>query len=240
MLNTFRLIILCLGLCGYAATAAQLSNFKADIEARHNGVIDLKASGSMSFEQYSNGRWEMSLSVKGGPSKSTELSEGVLEEDNYLPTRYQRRTKILFAKENVDWSFDWQNKRVTGTVDKKDYSHSLNQIIHDPMSYQIPLRQALMAGQNEFNYSYLRWNRPNDLSFEVIGEELLQLESGRVHTLIIKQTKQVKEDEKKLIWVARDYDYIPVRFTTYRKDKIRDDVIVTKLWIDGKAIAFDR
>jgi hypothetical protein len=240
MLRTIRHCILVLTLLSCVSHASELSDFKADIEARHNGVIDLKAKGTMHFELSGDGKWEMSLSVKGGPSKSSEVSKGILADGQFLPTEYERRTKILFAKEDVDWDFDWGSNTVTGVVDKKDYRHTLNQTVHDPMSYQIPLRIGLMNGETKFNYSYLRWNRPNDLSFEVIGEELLQLESGRVHTLILKQTKQVKANEKKLIWVAKDYDFIPVRFTTFRKDKIRDDVIITKLWIDGKAIKFDR
>lgn len=221
-------------------SAAELSDYRAEVSVLHKAVIDLKADGMMTFQHTSPNAWELVIDVKGGPGKSYEKTVGDINDGEYRPKTFKRATKILFIKENIDWTFDWQGKKVTGTVQKDDYQHALNSTIHDPNSFQIPLRQGLMDGQKKFSFTFMRYNRPSSLQFEVIGEELLTLDAGRVHTLILKQTKPLRSDEKKLIWVAKDYDYIPVRFTTYKKDKIKDDVVVEKLWINDQKISFDR
>ncbi len=218
-------------------STAELSNYRAEIEATRHGALDLKAKGDIEFSMTETGNWTLLLDIKGGPLRHKEVSIGNTGNLGYQPNQYQQRTKFLFVKENIDWLFNWNEKKITGTVKKDDYEFPLNSVIHDPLSFQLPLRAALISGQQtSFSYRYMRYSRPDDIRFEIIGEELLSLESGRIHTFILKQTKPLKPDEKKLIWVAKDYDFIPVRYTTYKEDKIKDDMIVQKLWINNQPV----
>ena len=223
-----------------AATAshAELSNYRAEIKATRHGAIDLKADGDVVFNITPSGQWSLLLEIKGGPLKHRELSSGNLTNGEFKPNNYQQRSKFLFVKEYIDWSFQWDKKQIIGQVKKDEHSYPLESIIHDPLSFQLPLRQALInSNETQFEYQFMRYSRPDELRFEIIGEELLSLEFGRVHTLIIKQTKPMKSDEKKLIWVAKDLDFIPVRFTTYKDDKIKDDMVVEKLWINDQLVS---
>lgn len=223
-----------------ALAETPLSDYRADVQAVRHGAIDIKSSGYISFNHANDQQWQFKMKFTDGPVNLTESSEGTIVDGIYRPVEFERRMKFIFYRENVNWNFDWAKKVVTGSIKKDDYSYPLSSIIHDPNSFQIPMRQQLMQGETTFNFRYLRWSRPNDLQFKVIGEELLDLEQGRAHTLIIQQIKPLRNGEKKLIWVAKDHQFIPLRFKTYEDGKLRDELIVKKLWIDGKPVSFSQ
>ena len=145
---------------------------------------------------------------------------------------------MLFFKEHVDWQFDWGKEWLTGYVKKDFFEYSLASPIHDPMSFQLPMRAALMEGGKSFAFQFMRHNRPVALKFEVIGEELLLLPNGRVHTLIIKQLWPLQSKQKKLIWVAPELEFVPIRFATFDDGKIENDILVERLWLDDEEVTF--
>jgi len=220
------------------ANSEGLSDYRADIRATHHGAIDIKAKGNMAFNLEDDGKWTLEVAITDGPIKSLEKSTGETVNNEYRPLSYRRETKVLFVKEKINWQFDWSAETVTGKVKKKNYRYNLGSIIHDPLSFQLPLRKAMSEGQTDFKYTFLRYSNPGGLEFKVIGEELLSLDNGRVHTLILKQIKPTRANQKKLIWVSPEHDYVPIRFATFKKNKIKDDVIVTKLWLNNERVAF--
>ncbi len=215
----------------------ELSSYRAEITATRYGAVDIKAKGTTTFS-LNNNTWQNEVSVKGGGLKSEERSKGFLQDEIFKPESYRKRTKFLFIKENIDWAFSWAESKVEGNVKKDKYKYDLETSLHDPLSYQAPLRIALANGETSIAFLYLRYNRPQKLTFEVIGEELLSLGKHQVHTLIVKQTAPMSSSRKKLIWVAKDFDYIPVKFASYKNDKLKDDIEVKRLWIDGKEVSF--
>jgi hypothetical protein len=223
-----------------AGGAFAIESYRADVSATRHGSIDIKLQGKINFEIAPNGEWSYTLEAKGGPVKTYETSKGSMDGLDFLPEHYQRNTNFLFVKENVEWTFNWTEKKLNGKIKKDSYNYDLTSIVHDPISFQLPLQSALNNNETKFSFQYLRYKRPEALEYEVIGEELLTLETGQVHTNIIKQTKPTRSDEEKFIWVAKDHGYIPVRFATYKKDKLKDEIIVNKLWINGKVVNFDR
>lgn len=221
-----------------ALAADALSSYRGEIVAVRNGAIDIKTEGEMEFKMTSDTRWTLTLNVKGGGVKSEETSTGEIINNTARPFNYKKRSNFLFIRENIDWKFDWANKNLSGKVKKDERQYELNNIIHDPLSFQVAMRQELMAGEKSFIYPYMRYNRPQELAIEVIGQERLRLGNGFVDTLILRQLRPARSNEKKLIWVAPQLDFVPVRFTTYEDDKIKDDVIVEKLWINNQPVSF--
>lgn len=241
MLRTFSVLLITLLSSTLSLAQTELSDYRADIRAVRHGAIDIKSEGSISFTHTNQNRWQLEVRLTDGPLKLTEVTHGeIVDGSTYRPLDFERRMKILFYREDIDWEFDWQNQKISGRVKKDNHNHALNELIHDPNSFQVPMRQGLMAGETDFSYRFLRYSRPDDLAFEVVGEELLPLAGGRVHTLIIRQTDPLKRDEKKLIWVAKDHDYIPVKFSTYDDGKLRDELVVEKLWVNGALVDFSQ
>lgn len=221
------------------ANTNHLSDFKAEVQAIRHGTIDIKAKGEIVFELTEAGLWTLQIDLNGGPLKTHERSIGEYVGENYLPLSYERSTKFLFVKEKVNWSFDWTRKLLNGKVQKKEYEHELKSIVHDPLSFQVELRKALISNEKSYDSLFLRWSRPEDIAFEIIGEELLSIGDGRVRTLILKQTKGVKDDERKLIWVSPEHEYVPLRYATYKDGKIKDEVKVKSLWVNDTKVTFN-
>lgn len=241
LLRLFK-VVLCLTLATSAialeSEETRLSDYRAEVKAVRYGVVDLKAKGDLVFELSDSGLWSLQMDISGGPLKSHERSVGELVDNEYRPLSFERDTKFVFVKEKIRWNFDWENEQVTGKVQKDNKEHDLPQLVHDPISFQVSMRQAFLAGKSSYETRYLRYSRPDDLSFEIIGEELLSIGGGRVHTLIVKQTKPEKKDVRKLIWVAPSLEYIPVRFVTYEDNKMKDEFFVEKLWINDSPVNF--
>lgn len=240
MLRTFCVLLMTLIGSTLSFAQTELSDYRAEIRAVRHGAIDIKSEGYVSFNHTDQNRWQLKVRLDDGPLKLSETTHGEITDDGlYRPLDFERRLKILFYREDIDWRFDWAQQTVSGRVKKDRHNHPLTELIHDPNSFQIPMRQGLKTGETEFSFRFMRYSRPDDLAFEVVGEELLTLAGGRVHTLIIRQTEPLRRDEKKLIWVAKDYNYIPVRFSTFEDGKLKDDMRVEKLWIDGKEVSFN-
>lgn len=240
-MTRFIIALLVLSLSSvFTQAQSDLSDYRADISAVRYGTFNIRSEGYITFNHLDDEHWQLKIRFSDGPVKLSETTRGDIKDQTYRPTEFERRLKVLFYRESVDWDFNWQANRVTGQVKKDDHSYPLTQIIHDPNSFQVPMRRQLMQGATSFDFRFLGYRQPTDLKFEVIGEELLSLEGGRVHTLILKQLKPLGKDEKKLIWVARDHQFIPVKYANYEDGKIRDEMTVKKLWIDGKPVRFSQ
>ncbi len=219
-------------------TAAELTSYKAEVTAVRKGTIDLKVKGEINFNISKSKDWSLALTTKGATVRLSERSTGDFDGINFRPLTYRKRSSVLLFKENITWAFNWANSSVIGRVKKKSYSHSLPEIIHDPLSYQLPFRQQIQKGLKEFQFTYLRYSKPEILKFQIVGHERLNTETGSIDTLIIKQMSPTKKNTVKKIWVSVDYDHIPVKFSTYYKGKLKNEVSVTKLWVEGERISF--
>ena len=216
----------------------RMSSYKAEVDAVRFGAIDIKAKGELRFNLADDGDWDLTISIKGGPLKSYERSVGEHLNNQFRPLSFKRDVRFLFVKEKIQWQFDWPNQKVTGKVQKDDRSHALTDILHDPISFQVAMRQALMSGEQAYNTQFLRYSRPDDLSFRVVGEETIRIAGQSINTLVVEQTKPRRKDELKRIWVSPEHDYIALRFATYKEGKLAEDFYVTKLWINDKAVDF--
>ncbi|MEJ2072440.1 MAG: hypothetical protein P8X79_03135 [Reinekea sp.] len=153
MTKRLMISICCLFLMVTTALADELSSYRADITATRYGAIDIRADGSTSFS-INGDKWQIETKVRGGGLKSEESSKGFVENGIFKPESYHKLTKFLFIKENVDWDFDWNAKKVKGKVKKDKYEYSLGDSLHDPISFQPAIRLAVANGETSLNYEY--------------------------------------------------------------------------------------
>lgn len=229
-----RLVICTLSI---AAASAELASYRADIKLVRYGVVDVRMSGEMSFSQQGT-EWTLGIHGKGWLTKLSEQSSGIIKDERYLPTHYRKDNRFYGVREKISWSFDWGKKLVSGRVQKKNRSYPLDSIIHDPNSFQMPLRQALLANKTDFETRFLRYLRPETLRFRVVKEEPLNLSGSVVETLLLEQVTPQRQGERKLIWVAKQYGFIPLRFATYKDGKLRDEIRVTRLFMEDQEVSF--
>ena len=234
-------ILIWIALSGFsAAQAVELIPFTAELEAIRYGAIDLKTGGTLQLKQNNNQQWHYRLATDG---RTVSLEEEVwltVDGDQLLPQRYEFQSKLFWVKNTKSLRFDHSANRVTGRVDKDRIDTEFEPPLYDAIGYQLALQQALIAGERTIAFDVFRHKRPDRMAFRVIGEEMLDLPSGRIYTWIIEQTDPVGENERKLIWVAPHLNYVPLRFGRYEKGKLKEEIRTLSLTLDGQAISFDQ
>lgn len=246
-LNRILLVSLCAWLVAGTVMAQSqnlpvldLAPFTAELEAIRYGTIDISTTGTLTLRETGPEQWHYRLATDG---RAISLTEEVwFDVDNHLllPSRYSFESRVLFVRNNKQLQFDHDERRVSGTVDKDRINTRFEAPLYDAIGYQIALQQQLAAGHEHIELNVFRHKRPDNMAFRVAGEEMLRLPTGRIYTLIIEQTTQLSRNERKLIWVAPDLGYMPIRFGRYESGKIKEEIRVTSLVLDGQAISFER
>ncbi|MHA7879468.1 MAG: DUF3108 domain-containing protein [Saccharospirillum sp.] len=248
MTTLLRTLILSL-CCASVATAvtAQSQNptldlvpFTAELEAIRYGTIDIRTTGTLSLNESGPDQWHYRLATDGRAISLTEEVWFDVDEHRLLPERYRFDSRVLFVRSSKRLTFDHDQRRVTGTVDRDDIDRRFEPPLYDAIGYQIALQQQLAAGNESIELNVFRHKRPDNMAFRVAGEELLRLPTGQVYTLIIEQLTQLSRNERKLIWVAPDLGYMPIRFGRFEDGNIKEEIRVTRLILDGQAVSFER
>lgn len=241
MNSLFRLLIitLLLGLGSSVARADTLIPFTAELEAIRHGAIDLSTTGTLALRRDDDSQWHYRLKTDG---RTVSLLEEVwfsVENDRVKPQRYQFESRLFWSKNTKNLTFDHQRNRVTGTVDKESVSTGFEPPLYDAIGYQVVLQQRLAEGERDIRFNVFRHKRVDSMSFRVIGEERLSLPGGDVYTWIVEQTDPVGRNERKLIWVAPELNFIPLRFGRYEKGKLKEEIRTLSLQQNGQTISFD-
>lgn len=239
MKRLIRILIPVVTLLLAPAWGLELVPFKAKLEAIRYGAIDLKTGGTLRLSRDKD-QWHYRLATDGHAIALDEEVWMTVDGDQLLPQRYEFESKVFWVKNRKSLRFDHRNNRVTGRVDKDKIDAGFKPPLYDAIGYQIALQQALIAGERTIRLNVFRHNRPDDMVFQVIGEEMLDLPSGDIYTWIVEQTDPVGKNERKLIWVAPDLNFIPLRFGRYEKGKLKEEIRTLSLTLDGQAVSFDQ
>lgn len=218
--------------------AGQLIPFTAELEAIRHGAIDLSTNGSLSLRPASDGLWHYRLETDGRTVALREEVWFTMEEDTVTPQRYEFESRVFWSKTHKRLNFDHNLNKVSGVVNDDKISTSFEPPLYDAIGYQIALQQRLADGERDISFDVLRHKRVDRMAFRVIGEERLSLPAGDVYTWIIEQTEPIGRDERKLIWVAPELNYIPLRFGRYEKGKLKEEIRTLSLKQNGKSINF--
>lgn len=222
------------------AFAEGMTPFTAELEAIRHGAINIKAQGTLQLRQTGDNRWHYRLATNGRALSLSEESWLTVIDDHILPSRYQFESKVFWVKTTKSLSFDHDNRRVTGRVEKDRVDERFAAPIYDAIGYQLALQQALARGEESVTLNVLRHKRPDDMSFRVIGEEMLRLPQGEIYTWIIEQTEPVGRNERKLIWIAPGLAYTPMRFGRFEDGDLKEEIRILSLRLDGQRVDFSQ
>lgn len=222
------------------ALAEGMQPFTAEMEAIRHGAIDIKARGTLQLRETAPDEWHYRLSTDGRTLSLREESWLTVVDEQIRPTRYEFESKVLWVKTTKSLRFDHERQRVTGRVEKDRIDERFAAPIYDAIGYQLALQQALARGEESITLNVLRHKRPDDMSFRVIGEEMLQLPQGEIYTWIIEQTEPVSRDERKLIWIAPGLNYTPMRFGRFEDGDLKEEIRVLSLQLNGQRVDFSR
>ncbi len=154
-----------------------------------------------------------------------QTSEGALTKTGLQPTSYLYQFGNKVDKTRTA-SFDWQNKKLTMQTSKATQTEDLPEGAQDLLSfmyqfmYVAPLQAMqihIATGKKLANYDY---------SFE--GEENINTSFGELKTIHIRHSGN-DDDEKTELWLAIDYQYVPVKIRKIEKNGKVVEMVATRI-----------
>lgn len=159
---------------------------------------------------------------------SRMFANGTIEEysrfsvigDTLRPTVYRSNDAISKDGEVVDFQFDWDAARVSGTIDGVDYATELDGLVHDRVSLQYGLMYDLLNGIERAEYFLQDADELKTLSITNIGAEDVKVPYGRF-TAIGIQHQAANSSRVTTLWCVEELGYLPVIIEQHRKGKLR-------------------
>jgi len=202
--------------------SAKLYGFNIDVTSR------LSAQGNSNYEFY--------FDANAALGRVTETSQFKWDGNGHfaIPTQYTyKRTGIGKNREQA-LSFDWTKNEVTNSKNNSHMVLDASKKIQDGLSYQLQLRQDLMAGKKDLRYWITNGKKNKEYKFEIVGDEVLDTPLGQVTTLKIKRV-QTSDERETYAWFAKDFQYLLVRLQQEENGSAYT-IYISKASLNGKAI----
>lgn len=118
---------------------------------------------------------------------------------------------------DVKINFDWQEKKITNSVNKSTW-HMQTQIgIQDKLLYQLTIMSDLKSKQLPEHYAIADGGKIKQYQFERITDEILKTPLGEFNTIKLAMYKSNKKQET-FLWCAYDLNFLPIKVTNTEKD----------------------
>jgi Protein of unknown function (DUF3108) len=143
-----------------------------------------------------------------------QVSEGFLVKTGLQPVSYLYQFGDK-ADKTRKASFDWQVKKVTLQSSSGTNTEDLTDGAQDLLSFMYQFMYVAPMQKMEIQITNGKKLAMYDYSFE--GEENINTEFGEIKTLHIVH-RGVDSDEKTELWLALDYQYVPVKIRKIEKN----------------------
>jgi len=202
--------------------SAKLYGFNIEVTSR------LSAKGDSNYEFY--------FEANAALGRITEVSQFKWSPNEHfaIPMQYTyKRTGIGKSREQA-LNFDWTKNEVTNLKTDTRMALDANKKIQDSLSYQLQLRQDLMAGKKNLSYLITNGKKNKEYKFEIVGDEVLDTPLGQVTTVKIKRV-QTSDERETYAWFAKDFQYLLVRLQQEENGSAYT-IYISKASLNGKAI----
>lgn len=203
------------------------TEFDADIQ---NDGNNYKAKASISYNLIDGKRYQLRWLAKGTGLAAfapdlLQTSEGELTKIGLQPLHYLYQVGNKADKTRTA-NFDWVNKKVVLQTSKGSNTEDLLEGTQDLLSfmyqfmYVAPLQKMeihIVTGKKLLTYDY---------TFE--GEENINTTFGELKTIHIRHTGS-GDDDKTELWLAIDYQYVPVKIRKVEKNGKLVEMTATRI-----------
>ena len=138
-----------------------------------------------------------------------EHSRGTWNNGQIRPLDYEYKYQRGNKEKRTALTFDWNAKTVTDRIANKTLDLTLADHMHDNLSFQLALRQDLLAGEKTLSYPVVRHGSSKIYDFKILGKETLHTRLGPLETLKVQRIKN--KHTRTTFWLATAYDYLVVR-----------------------------
>lgn len=227
------------GLLLLTSASVSLANEPSLFENQYTAKLygfTITATSRLSATANGNGHYEFLFdadALLGNITETSEFSWGA-KDKQVTPLRYTYVRTGMGKNSNYELQFDWGKHTVTNLQNHNSISMDGVQKLQDNLSYQVQLRQDLIAGKNNFTYEITNGKKIRSYRFEIAGEEMLDTALGKVNTVKVRRV-QTNDKREIYAWFAKDFQYLMVRLQQEENDSTYT-INITKASLNGKAI----
>lgn len=218
---TLRFLILVVGLAASLACSAGEAALKPYDAIYHisKGMLSTDAKRRLALQN--DDRWRLSQEASILFVSLDEIAHLEVHDGELRPLLYSYEQSPQ-KRRNQRIVFDWESGKATTELhDEPKRVTDIGAGVFDQLSYQLKLRLDLIRGRfdDRQTYTVIDRGRLKHYRVERIGEETLDMESGSLRTVKLRQVREGKEGEREtFIWVAPQWNYLLVRLERYEDD----------------------
>ena len=158
-------------------------------------------------------------------SNLLQKSEGTVTDAGLRPDFYSYEYGGISAKKLQTASFDWEKSMLTLRNAKGESSMRLTDGTQDFLSFMYQFMYMPPLNNLQITMTNGKKLRTYDYAFE--GEETITSKLGELKTIHL--LKSSIDDEKTELWLATDYQYLPVKIRKTEKDGTVIEQLISKL-----------
>ena len=190
-------------------------------------TLSLKSTGPDTYEYSSHNRARGIFRI-AFPDPINETSTLRLLEGRVAPLTYKEDNGTKHEDSDVELSFDWSKRRVTGTAAGKSVDQPLEPGTQDPLSVQIELMRDLIAGQAPTTFLLFDKTEATLYHYTRETEQHIDTPLGLLNTVIYRSDRP-GSDRVLRLWLAPSLGYLPVQAERRRKDKVEIELHIREL-----------
>ena len=148
-----------------------------------------------------------------------ERSHFEVNDSGVKPMVYTSNDTLSRGDKFMDFVFDWDALKVSGTVNEERYTYPLDQEVHDRVSIQYQLMHNLVTGRVAEQYAMLDDDEMKQISVTRIGNKKIKVPMGTFDAVGI-QHQAAGSKRITTLWCAEELGYLPVLIEQSRKGKV--------------------
>ena len=171
-------------------------------------------------------------------SDSLERSWFKVSPEGVEPLRYQLDDGTSKHGDDAKLSYDWERRRVTGTVRGAPLDLPIEPGLQDVMSIRAAPMADLLAGREPKEYAMLDGREVKHYIYTRGGTEKLKTALGEVDTVIINSDRKGADGHARMwrYWYAPSLNWLPVRIEQREDGQTRMALTVRSLkWLESTA-----
>lgn len=200
------LIYLLLALPAYA----QLQPFAATYSASLDLIIDIPVEAVRRLERTEDLQWRFTSLAKSAVARQEEHSTLSFSSTGWTPSYYQYQRSVLGRIRELSVEFQPQRQRIMTIAQGEPWSQPYETGVQDKLSYQLQLREDLIANKEVLSYRIADGGRIKNYRFKRAGSERLTTPAGTFDCIRL-QLERTADQQQTLIWMAPELDYLTVR-----------------------------
>ncbi len=203
-----------------AKPAFQLQPYSARYSSEYDfGWFSFYIDAERTLKQENDGSWSMVFEAEASAGSIRETTHFQLEDGQIHPLKYTYDASGLIQEDDQRLLFDYDQRTVLDQKKGRSFADKWQDDLQDKLSYMQQISIDLANGKRTLDYPVFEKHRVKQYTFEIVAEEQLNTQIGKLDTLKLKQKRS---DNREIVaWVAKDKDYLLVRLVDRKKGKKR-------------------